>query len=57
MLKSERAFAAESGSATIAAGASCPCGSAATYALDPYCAMSRVVTVPSRSAELPPHQR
>jgi hypothetical protein len=49
MLKSERAFAAESGSATIVAGASCPCGSAATYAVDPYCAMSRVLTVPSRS--------
>ena len=29
MLKSERAFAGLSGEATIAAGASCPCGSAA----------------------------
>jgi hypothetical protein len=56
MLKSERAFAAESGAETLAAGASWPCGSAVTYAVDPYCATSRVVTVPSRSAELPTHQ-
>jgi hypothetical protein len=67
MLKSERAFAARAAFAAavvvVAAGwvalpgcASWPCGSAATYALDPYCAMSRVVTVPSRSAALPPHQ-
>jgi hypothetical protein len=66
MLKSERAFAVRAAFAAavvVAAGwvalpgcASCPCGSAATYSLDPNCAMSRVLTMPSRSAALPPHQ-
>ena len=49
MLKSERAFAGLSGEATLAAGASCPCGSAATYDRDPNCATSAEVILPSRS--------
>ena len=51
MLQSERAFAGLSGAATSATGASWPCRSAATYAVDPYCATSRVVTVPSRALD------